>query len=61
MPAMIDAHPYAYGSEVSMQSTEALGEPYGTAHAVRMFGHLRYAVITCCSVTPVLNCLSMKS
>jgi imidazolonepropionase-like amidohydrolase len=39
MPGMIDAHMHAYCSDVSMQKIEAIGEPYRTAHAVRMLGH----------------------
>ena len=40
MPGLIDAHMHAYASDVVMQKVEALGEPYRTAHAVRMLGHL---------------------
>jgi imidazolonepropionase-like amidohydrolase len=39
MPGLIDAHVHAYCSDVSMQKIEAAGEPYRTAHAVRMLGH----------------------
>ncbi|HEV2976184.1 MAG TPA: amidohydrolase family protein [Casimicrobiaceae bacterium] len=39
MPGLIDAHLHAYCSDVSMQKTEAIGEPYRTAHAIRMLGH----------------------
>src|SRR5438309_1381201 len=39
MPGLIDAHMHAYCSDVSMQKIEALGEPYRTAHAIRMLGH----------------------
>ncbi|HUH93886.1 MAG TPA: amidohydrolase family protein [Casimicrobiaceae bacterium] len=39
MPGLIDAHLHAYCSDVSMQRIEAMGEPYRTAHAVRMLGH----------------------
>jgi imidazolonepropionase-like amidohydrolase len=39
MPGLIDAHLHAYCSDVSMQKVEAMGEPYRTAHAVRMLGH----------------------
>ena len=39
MPGLIDAHMHAYASDVSVQKVEALGEPYRTAHAVRMLGH----------------------
>src|SRR5216110_141392 len=39
MPGLIDAHLHAYCRDVSMQKIEAIGEPYRTAHAVRMLGH----------------------
>ena len=39
MPGLIDAHMHAYCSDVTMQKVEAMGEPYRTAHAVRMLGH----------------------
>jgi len=39
MPGLIDAHMHAYCSDVSMQKIETMGEPYRTAHAVRMLGH----------------------
>ena len=39
MPGLIDAHMHAYCSDVSMQRIEAIGEPYRTAHAIRMLGH----------------------
>ena len=39
MPGLIDAHMHAYCSAVSMQKVEAMGEPYRTAHAVRMLWH----------------------
>ena len=39
MPGLIDAHMHAYCSDVSMQKIEAMGEPYRTAHAIRMLGH----------------------
>lgn len=39
MPGLIDAHLHAYCSDVSMQKIESVGEPYRTAHAVRMLGH----------------------
>jgi imidazolonepropionase-like amidohydrolase len=39
MPGLIDAHMHAYCSDVSMHKVEAMGEPYRTAHAVRMLGH----------------------
>ena len=39
MPGLIDAHLHAYCSDVSMHKIESAGEPYRTAHAVRMLGH----------------------
>src|SRR5271165_7449110 len=39
MPGLIDAHLHAYCSDVSMQKIEAIGEPYRTAHAIRMLAH----------------------
>jgi imidazolonepropionase-like amidohydrolase len=39
MPGLIDAHLHAYCSDVSMPKVEAIGEPYRTAHAIRMLGH----------------------
>ena len=39
MPGLIDAHLHAYCSDVSVQKVEAIGEPYRTAHAIRMLGH----------------------
>jgi imidazolonepropionase-like amidohydrolase len=39
MPGLIDAHLHAYCSDVSMQKVETIGEPYRTAHAIRMLGH----------------------
>ncbi len=39
MPGLIDAHLHAYCSDVSMQKVESIGEPYRTAHAIRMLGH----------------------
>jgi imidazolonepropionase-like amidohydrolase len=39
MPGLIDAHMHAYCSDVSMQKIEAIGEPYRTAHAIRMLAH----------------------
>ena len=39
MPGLIDAHLHAYCSDVAMQKIEAIGEPYRTAHAIRMLGH----------------------
>ena len=39
MPGLIDAHLHAYCSDVTMQKVESIGEPYRTAHAIRMLGH----------------------
>jgi imidazolonepropionase-like amidohydrolase len=39
MPGLIDVHVHAFASDVSVQKIEALGEPYRTAHAVRMLRH----------------------
>lgn len=39
MPGLIDAHVHAYGSDVSVQKIDRAGDPYRTAHAVRMLGH----------------------
>jgi imidazolonepropionase-like amidohydrolase len=39
MPGLIDAHVHAFASDVVVQKVEALGEPYRTAHAVRMLRH----------------------
>jgi imidazolonepropionase-like amidohydrolase len=39
MPGLIDAHTHPYASDVNVQKIEACGEPYRTAHAVRMLGH----------------------
>jgi imidazolonepropionase-like amidohydrolase len=39
MPGMIDVHIHAYGSDVSAQKVDEMGEPYRTAHATRMLGH----------------------
>jgi len=38
MPGLIDAHVHAYGSDVNVQKIDSAGEPYRTAHAVRMLG-----------------------
>jgi imidazolonepropionase-like amidohydrolase len=38
MPGLIDAHIHAYFSDVNWQKTDAAGEAYRTAHAVRMLG-----------------------
>ena len=39
MPGLIDAHIHAYASDVNVQKVDLAGEPYRTAHAVRMLGH----------------------
>ena len=39
MPGLIDAHVHAYASDVDVQKIESAGQPYRTAHAVRMLGH----------------------
>lgn len=39
MPGLIDAHIHAYASDVSVQKIDLAGDPYRTAHAVRMLGH----------------------
>jgi len=39
MPGLIDAHMHAYASDVAVQKVDLAGEPYRTAHAVRMLGH----------------------
>jgi imidazolonepropionase-like amidohydrolase len=38
MPGLIDAHIHAYASDVNVQKMDLAGEPYRTAHAVRMLG-----------------------
>ena len=38
-PGMIDLHIHAYASDVSVQKVDVAGDPYRTAHAVRMLGH----------------------
>src|ERR1700735_564934 len=38
MPGLIDAHIHAYASDVSVQKVDLAGEPYRTAHAIRMLG-----------------------
>jgi imidazolonepropionase-like amidohydrolase len=38
MPGLIDAHIHAYFCDVNWQKTDAAGEAYRTAHAVRMLG-----------------------
>ncbi|WP_347269955.1 metal-dependent hydrolase family protein [Rhizorhabdus histidinilytica] len=39
MPGLIDLHIHAYASDVDLQKVDAMGQPYRTAHAVRMLGH----------------------
>jgi imidazolonepropionase-like amidohydrolase len=39
MPGLIDVHVHAYGSDVSAQKVDEMGEPYRTAHATRMLAH----------------------
>jgi imidazolonepropionase-like amidohydrolase len=39
MPGLIDAHVHAYASDVNVQKVDLAGEPYRTAHAVRMLGN----------------------
>jgi imidazolonepropionase-like amidohydrolase len=39
MPGLIDLHIHAYAADVSAQKVDSAGEPYRTAHAVRMLGH----------------------
>ena len=36
MPGLIDAHMHAYASDVNVQRIEDVGEPYRTAHAIRI-------------------------
>ena len=38
MPGLIDAHIHAYASDLSVQKVDLAGDPYRTAHAVRMLG-----------------------
>src|SRR5512146_3195044 len=38
MPGLIDVHTHAYASDVSVQKIDLAGDPYRTAHAVRMLG-----------------------
>jgi len=38
MPGLIDAHVHAYACDVSTQKIDSAGEPYRTAHAIRMLG-----------------------
>jgi imidazolonepropionase-like amidohydrolase len=39
MPGLIDNHIHAYASDVNVQKIDLAGDPYRTAHAVRMLGH----------------------
>jgi imidazolonepropionase-like amidohydrolase len=39
MPGLIDAHIHAYASDVNVQKVDLAGDPYRTAHAIRMLGH----------------------
>lgn len=39
MPGLIDLHTHAYASDMSVKRADGSGEPYRTAHAVRMLGH----------------------
>jgi imidazolonepropionase-like amidohydrolase len=39
MPGLIDAHVHAYASDINVQKIDNAGEPYRTAHAIRMLGH----------------------
>jgi imidazolonepropionase-like amidohydrolase len=39
MPGLIDLHIHAYASNVDAQKVDRAGEPYRSAHAVRMLGH----------------------
>jgi imidazolonepropionase-like amidohydrolase len=41
MPGLIDAHIHAYASDLNFQKVDRAGDPYRTAHAVRM---LRFAL-----------------
>lgn len=38
MPGLIDAHIHAYASDVNFQKVDHAGDPYRTAHAMRMLG-----------------------
>lgn len=38
MPGLIDAHVHAYASDVAVQKVDLAGDPYRTAHAIRMLG-----------------------
>lgn len=39
MPGLIDLHIHAYASDINLQKVDMMGQPYRTAHAVRMLGH----------------------
>ena len=39
MPGLIDMHLHAYACDVNVQKVDSAGEPYRTAHAMRMLGH----------------------
>jgi imidazolonepropionase-like amidohydrolase len=39
MPGLIDAHVHAVASDINVQKIDLAGEPYRTAHAIRMLGH----------------------
>lgn len=39
MPGLIDLHVHAYASGMDVKRVDGAGEPYRTAHAVRMLGH----------------------
>jgi len=39
MPGLIDLHIHAYASSMSAQAIDRAGEPYRTAHAIKMLGH----------------------
>ncbi len=39
MPGMIDLHVHAYASDLDVKRVDGAGDPYRTAHAVRMLGH----------------------
>lgn len=39
MPGLIDLHVHAYASDMDLKRVDGAGDPYRTAHAVRMLGH----------------------
>lgn len=39
MPGLIDLHTHAYASDMNVKRVDGAGDPYRTAHAVRMLGH----------------------